>query len=384
VTIANQHFNLAEGQQVYGGRLHRYARYLEQMDPLADDVVAAFSALPAGRAQRMLNTALDEGIDAVPDPPPALRRLFAQLDSVPLWVDWAQQDRGGAAFLRSGPLGVAVIAYYGLPLSYCSPSGNKPLVFSGRMTERAARRLGETGRFVLATCQPGALQRRSAGFKITVKVRLMHAQVRRLLERSGRWRTEAWGAPINQCYLAGTNLLFSGALILGLRRCGFRFSRDESEALMGLWRYSGYLMGIQPELLCSTEGEAVWLSKIITMVDKAPDADARMLVKALMETPPTPQSLAAGWTPALAYGVSRALIGDTRADELGFPRTSWRLVVPAARPLVLAGDLVRRYIPGGATVADTLGRRVWHWAVESNLAGVPADFALPQRLGNRQ
>ena len=217
-------------------------------------------------------------------------------------MDWAQQDRGGAAFLRSGPLGLAVIAYYGLPLSYCSPSGNKLLVFSGRLTERAARRLGETGRFVLATCRPGALQRRSAGFKITVKVRLMHAQVRRLLLRSGRWRAEAWGAPINQCYLAGTTLLFSGALIDGLRRCGFRFTRDESEALMALWRYSGYLLGVQPELLCSTEGEAARLSRLIMVVDRALDSDARMLVKALMETPPAPQAQATGWTPALSYG----------------------------------------------------------------------------------
>jgi hypothetical protein len=382
--ISDQHFNLTKGQRIYGARAQNYARYLERVDPLADDVVAAFSALPAGRAQRMLNTALDEGIDAVPDPPPALRRLFAQLDYVPLWVDWEQQDCGGAAFLRSGPLGVAVIVYYGLPLSYRSPSGNKPLVFTGRLAERAARRLGETGRFVLATCQPGALRRRSAGFKITVKVRLMHAQVRRLLLRSGRWRTEAWGAPINQCYLAGTNLLFSSSLIDGLRRCGYRFSRDESEALMALWRYSGYLMGVEPELLCATEGAAARLTRIILAVDKAPDSDARLLVKALMETPPTPQAPAAGWTPAMAYGLSRALIGDRQADELGLPRTPWRLVVPAARPLVAAGDMVRRYVPGGTTVATTLGRRVWDWVVEANLGGAPADFALPQRLGARQ
>ena len=84
LTIADRHFNLTSGQRLYGERVRHYARYLEQTDPLADDVVAAFSALPAGRAQRMLNTALDEGIDAVPDPPPALRSLFAQLDRVPL------------------------------------------------------------------------------------------------------------------------------------------------------------------------------------------------------------------------------------------------------------------------------------------------------------
>jgi hypothetical protein len=171
-------FNFPEARQKFGERADKFARFLYQTDPLADALIAAFTELPAGKGYRMLQTALDQGIDAVADAPPALQRLFAQLDDVPFWVDWDQLDLGGAVFLRSGLLGVVVLMLRCLPLSYCSPSGNKPLVFSGRLTERAARRLGETGRFVIATCQPGALKRFSEGFKITVKVRLMHAQVR--------------------------------------------------------------------------------------------------------------------------------------------------------------------------------------------------------------
>lgn len=380
--ISGRHFKLTEARRVYGEQIEKYSGYLQQMDPLADEVVAAFSQLPAGKAKRMLTAALDGGIAGVPEAPPALRRLFAQLDDVPLWVDWGELDRGGAAFLRAGPLGATVLAYYALPLSYRSPSGNKPLVFSGRLTERATRRLGETGGFVLATCQPGALRRFSEGFKITVRVRLMHAQVRRLLLRSGRWRADAWGAPINQCYLAGTNLMFSAALIIGLRRCGYRLTRREGESLLALWRYSGYLMGVQPELLCATEQEATRLGDMITLVDAEPDADSALLIRALMESPPSPRAREFGWTPAIAYGVSRALLGDELADELGFPRTPWRLAIPATRPLVLAAGAARRYLPGGATLADRLGPQIWRWAVEGQLGGFPIEFALPQRLGH--
>ena len=114
-------------------------------------MVAAFALMPAGRGRRMLNTVLDHGIDAAPHTPPALRALFAQLDSIPFWVDWHELDTGGAAFLQSGVLGVLVIALNSLPVSYSSPAGNKALVSSGQLVQRAARRLGETGRYVYLT-----------------------------------------------------------------------------------------------------------------------------------------------------------------------------------------------------------------------------------------
>ena len=164
-----------------------YVRFLATTDPLADAVAAAFAALPAGRGRRLLDTALDYGVEAVPDAGPALTALFAQLDHVPLWVDWERLDRGGALFLRSGAFGILVLALYSLPLTYSSPGGNKPLVFTGNLLRRAPGRLAETARFAVATSRPGGLRRFADGFKSTVKVRLMHAQVRRLLWQSGRW-----------------------------------------------------------------------------------------------------------------------------------------------------------------------------------------------------
>jgi hypothetical protein len=128
-----------------------------------------------------------------------------QIDTVPPWVDWELLDRGGAVFLRSGGLGIAALSLAALPLSYASGVGNKPLVFTGHLLRRAPRRLAETARFTVATSQPGGLRRFAPGFKFTVKVRLMHAQVRRLLWGSGRWNPEwaprsissSWPEPIS-------------------------------------------------------------------------------------------------------------------------------------------------------------------------------------------
>src|SRR4051794_16393659 len=136
-------------------RAERLASLRGRMDPLADDVVATFAALPPGCGRHMLETALEHGIDHVPHAPESLQRLFTQLDTIPLWVDWEELNRGGASTLRSGLFGIVVLLCYALPVAYASPEGNKPIAMSGRMLAHSQRRIAETGRFVLETCRAG-------------------------------------------------------------------------------------------------------------------------------------------------------------------------------------------------------------------------------------
>lgn len=367
-------------RQLYGRHADQYRDYLFRTDPLADAVVAAMAELPGGQGHRLLDTALNQGIETVPDAPSALRDLFAQLDEVPFWVDWEQLDLGGAVFLRSGLFGVLTVGLASLPLSYSSPAGNKPLVFSGQLINRAARRLGETARFVYLTSQSGALRRFGDGFKATVKVRLIHAQVRRLLKQSGHWDAGKWGEPINQAYMAATNLILSVVLLDGMRSFGLRCTEPEREALMQLWRYSGYLSGVAPELLCATENEARRMLKLVLELDGPPDGDSRALINALMRVGQATGFKEADWLTQLCYGISYALIGEERARALGYPSTWRRWIVPALRPLISAVDLVRSLVPGGGRLVDTLGVRGWELAIERTLAGPPPDFRMMERL----
>lgn len=367
-------------RQRYGERADQYRSYLFQTDPMADAVVAAMAALPAGQGHRLLDTALNQGIDAAPDAPSELRDLFAQLDEVPFWVNWEQLDLGGAAFLRSGLFGILTVGLVSLPLSYSSPAGNKPLIFSGQLIRRAPRRLGETGRFIYLTSQLGALRRFGDGFKATVKVRLMHAQVRRLLKQSGRWDANQWGEPINQAYLAATNLILSVVLLDGMRSFGLRFAHAEREALMQLWRYSGYLSGIAPELLCATENEARRMLEMVLELDGPPDDDSRALINALMLVGHATGFKEADWLKQLCYGISYSLIGEVRARALGYPRTWRRWIVPALRPVISTVDLVRSLAPGGRRLVDALGARSWELAIERTLAGPLPDYRMTERL----
>jgi hypothetical protein len=378
--------NLAEARRLWRERADHFASFLLQGDPLADDLVDELSHLPVRRGKRLLDKALTEGIEAVPSPPAALARFFAQIDKVPLWVDSERLDRGGATFLRSGPFTVMTLMCGSLPFAYASPAGNKPLIFSGRLVKMAPLRLAETGRFFLATCQPGGLRRFSEGFRITVRVRLMHAQVRHLLLGSDLWKLGAWGVPINQADMAGTNLLFSVVPLEGLRRLGFRFTRDEAESVMHLWRYSGYLMGVDDRLLCATESEGVRLGELVHLLQGPPDEDSRALIRCLMEEAPASllgirdQRMWARWLVDLCYDFSRSIIGDELAEALGYPRRRRSHLLRMLRFGVGALEPLRRWMPWAQSLTVALGVRCLEQINVSGLGGSTPRYSLPQKL----
>ncbi len=383
--------NLDGARRRFGRQIDQLLPFYHRTDTLTDKVVAAFAALPPGRGRKMFETALAEGIDKARGAPAALRELFEQVTDVPFWVDWDQLDVGGATHRRCGVTGGVVLACSSLPLIYSSPGGNKPLVFSGRLRNRAARRLSETARFVFESTLPGGLRTGAPGWKITVRVRLMHAQVRLLLERSNRWNAAAWGPPISQVDMAYTNLLFSVALLDNLRRVGFHVSTEEGEAVMHLWRYSGYLLGIAPELLCSTETEGHRLLDLIRSTQGPPDTDARDLTHALMEEA-IPGLVLSGQRGAerrargvalRSYGLSQALLGRPFAEALDYPKTAWRyLACRLARALITPIEVGRLLLPGGQALAVWFGTRRVGRRLRVNVAAAHAAFPMPVRLGD--
>src|SRR5262245_66662468 len=165
-----------------------------------------------------------------------------------------------------------------------------------------------------------------------------------------------------------------------MRSFGLRFTLTEREALVQLWRYSGYLSGVAPELLCATESEARRMLEMVLELEGPPDEDSRALIDALMLVGRATGLKEVGWLTQLCYGVSYALIGEDRARALGYPRTWRRWIVPALRPIISAVDLIRSLAPGGRRLVDAIGVRGWELAIERTLAGPQPDFRLMERL----
>src|SRR4051812_7389222 len=271
-----------EAERQFGDLAERMLPYFDRADPLADAVVDALEAeSPASREQH-IDAALGGDLSRAPD---ALRQLVASAQGGPPWVDWQRLDRANDVFLRPGMLGGITLGLCSLVHGYAAPAGNKPLAFSGRLKERAERRLAETGRFVTAVTERGGLRPGALGWRSVLRVRLMHAQVRRLLLESGRWSVDEWSQPINQHDMLATTLLFSCVFIEGIRKLGVHVTAQEADDYQHLFRYVGELIGVDSALLPATHAEAMRLAELIRLTQGAPDEDSRELVSALIDGP---------------------------------------------------------------------------------------------------
>jgi hypothetical protein len=383
----SRYVNLAAARLRFGDRVDRVGKFLSAVDVPADLVVEAIESLPKGEGWSLLEHGLRGGSRAIPGAPRAMRDFLDAAADVPAWVDWPTCDRGGEMLMRVGILGGAVLGSHSLVLGYASPAGNKPLVLSGRLQQQALRRINETARFVQAVCRPGGMRPFADGWQITLKVRLIHAQVRRMILKTGTWNDGAWGAPVNQHDMAGTTLLFSITIIEGLRKLGVRIDAEEAERYVHLWRRVGHVIGVDSALLPASAADATRLVDLIAATMGPPDQDSRDLTKSLFDAAyhgaVTPkQKRDAARKVLFGTTVCRELIGDELADALQIPRNPVRFALPMMRRLVGGVERFTRAVPFAERGAIAAGSRYWDRVVEIGLQGATYEFALPSRLGS--
>jgi hypothetical protein len=332
-------------------------------DPLADAWVERVHTMEPVESSRALEAALAHGIDRVPDAPPELVALFRQAETVPLWLDPDSLRLGAEVSRRAGILGHFVLSDFGLMGGYRSAAVAKTLIGTGKLRDGAAERLIHTGRFVTAVTEPGDMLRGRPGYAATLRVRLVHAHVRRALLARPSWDSQVWGVPINQGDTLGTNLLFSIGFLEGCRKWGLSFTEREVEAVIHLWRYVGYLIGVEDALLPSDAESARRALYMVGVSQPDPDQDSVALARALYEVPFTfIRTELARRIVTLEMGIrlsmSRRILGDAAVDQLGLPRSPLRAALPPLVALVGAIDRARRILPYGNYVAYRVGSYV--------------------------
>lgn len=205
---------------------------------------------------RQFNQALVHGIESVDDAPPALQAFFAHVDAVPDWVDMDLVNEGARVYRTYGQNSADVLLQLSLIGGYRFGGPTDLLVATGGLAGgMTKRRLGETQKWGIALSEHDAMRRDGEGFQLTVHVRLMHAMVNQRFSTGDRWDVDTWGLPINQSDQAATLGLFSATLLLGVRALGVRVTRADSRAVMHLWKYVGWLMGVNEDWLFDSERE---------------------------------------------------------------------------------------------------------------------------------
>lgn len=235
----------------------RIGQAMNERDELGHRLALALRA-PAGAPDRLslrqFHRALAEGVDAVPDAPAVLREFLDEAMTVPDWVDWDLVRTGADVYRRLGKNASDVLLQLSLVGGYRFGGPTDLLVATGGLTDdMTLRRLGETQKWGVALTEPEALRPGGEAWRLTVHVRAMHALVNASFEE--QWDVERWGQPINQADQAATLGLFDGVLLIGSRALGVPFTREQSRAVMHMWRWVGHLMGVDPDFLVDDERE---------------------------------------------------------------------------------------------------------------------------------
>ena len=343
-------------------QIEDFGKLLMQGDPLDDALADWAQDIGFMQARALLDKVLDEGIEAVPEAPAFLKDLFAHLDAEPAWLDWELLELGQRAIVRTGIVGTLIMRDMALMGGYGNSAINKPLVFTGALADGAARRTSETRAFAVEATRPGSLGRYGKGFKTTIWVRFLHAVLRRRIRSHPDWRDNEWGIPINQGDMLATNLAFSVVYLTGMRALGFRYRRREREGIIHLWRYLGYLMGINEDILVTNERDGLRIIYTLLISQPEADDDTRTLAHALMNEPYEVMGtgrfarLRAEIEVRVHNGVSHFFLGGDAYNNLGLPKNRrWTWVPLAIFPIVTVTETIRQLLPNGNVIFAKLG-----------------------------
>jgi hypothetical protein len=340
-----------------------YRHFRSVGDPPADALAAWLREHPADR--RTFDLALENGIRSVPSPAQPLVDFFAALERTPVWLDPEMLRVAQRATMRLPLWSVGPGVIIGIAMSYLSTAANQTLVRTGDLHKKAPRRILETTAWWMQCTEEGGLDRDSAGFKTTARVRLIHAQVRAHIGRDPEWDQERFGLPVNQALMATTLLPFVLINTLFPVAFGHHQSARERHAIIHMYRYIGFLMGVDPELLVADQDDVMRLFWVTAWSEVSPDDLGPLLTGAAFDAIPDLFALP-GLGPldgpvhaALSRYISTVMrvgLGHATADGLGL-----RGLHPAG--LAHAGvfalntglDVVRRVTPGGTRIAAHVG-----------------------------
>lgn len=242
-------------------RVLDFAHGYYDADPTAEAFVdEVYLGRSVNEGRRMLDRAIAEGVQAVPDAPRSMIRLFEESERDPDWLDPERLAIGARVFRRVGPSAFSLAGASTL-LAYTENPIVKPLALTGAYAgDTALNRFMETSRFWIDTTEPGGLEPGGQGRATAIRVRIMHVFVRRRLLQHPEWNLDAWGVPISQSEM--TIPLLASSLMTGfpLKTIGHRTTMAEIDAMMHLWRYIGHIMGVQPRYFPTTIREGIQIS----------------------------------------------------------------------------------------------------------------------------
>lgn len=331
------HPRLESARDYDRARTNNYLKHTRIGDPELDRVLEELADMQPADLHKFLKAGIELEDDVIKDAPQVFREFFDGHVGEPDWLDFEAHRPAIRAF-HLNTTNVLVAFVTGVLIEGFATLISKSFATTGRVlnANTAKRRLMQNNRHLLETYMPGGLRRYGDGWKLSMRLRFIHARVRFLFRQQGDvWDEDFYGTPISAAHLGFAATVFSMRLLEHAKKVGAVFTRDEEASLMELWRYASYVMGIPETILFHDQQDARALWSTVLRCEPWPDADAVRMSNALIHAIP----LTAGIedpkeiekTLNLGYTLSRALIGNELSGQLGFPNKNTLGALPLWR-----------------------------------------------------
>ncbi len=318
----------AKARAVDAKSADNYIRHTMIGDPQLDRIFEELADLPPPVLHRFIRAGIERDDDETLSKAPQVLRDFFEDFEVPDWVDFDNHRPGQRAFFDN--MSNMLIAYaVGSAVEGFSTLVSKSFSITGRVTDLgpgALRRLRQNNRHMVETYYPNGLMRDGDGWKVSMRIRFIHARIRNLLTNSDEWDHSAWGMPLSAAHLGGISLYtFSIRQFEHAISMGSIIDSEARQSIVSIWRYVGHIMGVPESILFTDEDEARRTYEIGHLCEPSPDEDAIRVANTVFKAIPAMSDLKNDAErkslETYAYRLSRALIGNKLADQFGYPNT---------------------------------------------------------------
>ena len=305
----------------------RYLAHTAIGDPLADAMIRDTENFDPKVLKNIFESELLRGQKDTSDiqkAPQSVKDFFDDCKNIPDWVDFDSFKPGTKMLLDNTQiLFLSVVA--GVLIEGFSTNIARSFFLTGRMRTKGIRRLQQNNRQLLEVLLPGGLEQYNDGWVLSIRIRMIHAKIRRLIATSSEWDDEELGLPISSANLGMAIAGFSGRTLYFLDKLGASLKPEERTGYVNVWRYAGYLMGIPESILYKDEEEALEIYRIGRICEPPPGLEQIVMAASLLSSSPFIAGIKSRKErkDLVKYitKLSRAMIGNDLADQLNFDKS---------------------------------------------------------------
>ncbi|MDQ0791863.1 oxygenase MpaB family protein [Streptomyces sp. B1I3] len=347
-------------------------------DELADATVATlFERGEVGKFNALMRHVSTAGQELPQGLPEVAREYLHVTATPPAWVDWEEMEKARLFFIDNNVHISTALSFASMPACYVVPHVAR-LLSATHSLRYPSKRMAETGQFTVYLMQPDAFEAGSRFIPAAQKVRLLHASVRHHLGREGLWDVAGLGTPICQEDMIGGQMMFSIQVLDALHRLGIHMSVDGAESYYYAWRVVGAMLGVDQRHVPKDLAEARRFSDLYMTRHMGPSAEGADLTRQLIDL--YEEVVPGTFFDPVVSALIRHLVGDTCADWLDVPRTSWDTVVKVAPVLLNVLETIEDRSPLGAWGLDRLGHLTTLFELSSLTRGRVMHYAVPEQL----